>query len=66
MKTLADDVGAEYLLKRVEGMAAVHPLAAALKLSVAGMWPTQAAQQLGLGRSTAYRELNRVSLQCPL
>ncbi len=38
-------------------------VAAALKLVVAGLSPTQAAQQLGLGRSTVYRELNRASLQ---
>jgi DNA invertase Pin-like site-specific DNA recombinase len=41
-------------------------VAAALKLVVAGLSPTQAAQQLGLGRSTVYRELNRASLQRPL
>ncbi len=40
-------------------------VAAALKLVVAGLSPTQAAQQLWLGRSTVYRELNRASLQRP-
>ncbi len=38
-------------------------VAAALKLVVAGLSPTQAARQLGLGRSTVYREINRASLQ---
>jgi len=39
---------------------------AALKLVSAGLSPTQAARQLGLGRSTVYREINRASLQRPL
>ena len=38
-------------------------VAAALKLVVAGLSPTEAARQLGLGRSTVYREMNRASLQ---
>ena len=33
--------------------------AAALKLVAAGLSPTTAARQLGLGRSTVYRELRR-------
>jgi DNA invertase Pin-like site-specific DNA recombinase len=41
-------------------------IAAALKLVTAGLSPTQAAQQVGLGRSTVYCELNRASLQRPL
>jgi DNA invertase Pin-like site-specific DNA recombinase len=41
-------------------------IAAALKLVMAGLSPTQAAQQLGLGRSTVYREINRASFQHPL
>jgi len=35
-------------------------IAAALKLVSAGLSPTDAARQLGLGRSTVYRELSRV------
>jgi DNA invertase Pin-like site-specific DNA recombinase len=38
-------------------------IAAALKLVAAGLSPTAAAQQLGLGRSTFYREVNRAGLQ---
>jgi DNA invertase Pin-like site-specific DNA recombinase len=34
-------------------------IAAAIKLVKAGLPPTTAARQLGLGRSTVYRELNR-------
>ena len=34
-------------------------IAAALKLIAAGLSPTAAARQLGLGRSTVYREVNR-------
>ena len=34
-------------------------IAAALKLVAAGLSPTAAARQLGLGRSTVYREVNR-------
>lgn len=34
-------------------------IAAALKLVAAGLSPTLAARQLGLGRSTVYREVNR-------
>ncbi len=38
-------------------------IAAALKLVAAGLSPTAAAHQLGLGRSTIYREVNRAGLQ---
>ena len=38
-------------------------IAAALKLVSAGLSPTAAARQLGLGRSTVYREVNRNGLQ---
>ena len=38
-------------------------IAAALKLIVAGLSPTQAARQLGLGRSTVYREISRAGVQ---
>ena len=38
-------------------------IAAALKLVAAGLSPTAAARQLGLGRSTVYREINRAGLQ---
>jgi DNA invertase Pin-like site-specific DNA recombinase len=38
-------------------------VAAALKLVVAGLSPTQAARQLGLGRSTVYREVSRAGIQ---
>jgi DNA invertase Pin-like site-specific DNA recombinase len=41
----------------------VERVAAALKLVAAGLSPTDAASQLGLGRSTVYRELARVGLQ---
>jgi len=34
-------------------------IAAALKLVAAGLSPTAAVRQLGLGRSTVYREVNR-------
>ena len=34
-------------------------LSAALKLVAAGLSPTEAARQVGLGRSTVYREVNR-------
>ena len=34
-------------------------VAAALKLVAAGLSPTAAARQLGLGRSTVYREVSR-------
>ena len=37
--------------------------AAALKLVAAGLSPTAAAHQLGLGRSTVYREVNRACLR---
>ena len=38
-------------------------IAAALKLVSAGLSPTEAAGQLGLGRSTVYREINRACIQ---
>ena len=38
-------------------------IAAALKLVAAGLSPTAAARQLGLGRSTIYREVSRAGLQ---
>ena len=37
-------------------------IAAALKLVAAGLSPTAAARQLGLGRSTVYREVNRAGI----
>ena len=42
-------------------------IAAALKLVAAGLSPTDAARQLGLGRSTVYREVGRIgrSLNIP-
>jgi DNA invertase Pin-like site-specific DNA recombinase len=41
-------------------------VSAALKLVVAGLSPTNAARQTGLGRSTVYREVKRSGLQHPL
>lgn len=38
-------------------------VAAALKLVAAGLSPTAVAKQLGLGRSTVYREMGRAGLQ---
>src|ERR1700678_967845 len=38
-------------------------LNAALKLVAAGLSPTAAARQLGLGRSTVYREVSRAGVQ---
>ena len=38
---------------------------AALKLVEAGLSPTVAAKQLGLGRSTVYRELSLAGIQRP-
>jgi DNA invertase Pin-like site-specific DNA recombinase len=38
-------------------------IAAALKLVQAGLSPTAAAKQLGLGRSTVYRELSRTGIE---
>jgi DNA invertase Pin-like site-specific DNA recombinase len=38
-------------------------ITAALKLVEAGLSPTAAARQLGLGRSTVYREVNRAGVQ---
>ena len=38
-------------------------IAAALKLVAAGLSPTAAARQLGLGRSTVYREIGRAGFQ---
>ena len=38
-------------------------IAAALKLVEAGLSPTAAARQLGLGRSTVYREVHRSGLR---
>ncbi len=43
-------------MKRVE---------AAIKLSEAKTSPTEAARQLGLGRSTVYREMRRLGIQRP-
>ncbi len=45
-----------------------HPLdpdkvAAAIQLVKAGLSPTAAARQLGLGRSTVYREINRAGVE---
>ena len=40
-------------------------IAAALKLVAAGLSPTAAARQLGLGRSTVYREVKRAGVPCP-
>src|SRR3954453_14531891 len=37
---------------------------AALKLVAAGLSPTTAARQVGLGRSTVYRELRRIGADC--
>ena len=39
---------------------AQNRVSAALKLIAAGLSPTDAARQLGLGRSTVYREVGRV------
>jgi DNA invertase Pin-like site-specific DNA recombinase len=38
-------------------------IAAALSLVKAGLSPTAAAKQLGLGRSTVYREVNRADIE---
>ena len=38
-------------------------IAAAIKLVKAGLSPTAAARQLGLGRSTVYREVNRAGIE---
>ena len=38
-------------------------IAAAIKLVTAGLSPTAAAKQLGLGRSTVYREVNRAGIE---
>jgi len=38
-------------------------ITAALKLVAAGLSPTAAARQLGLGRSTVYREVSRAGIQ---
>jgi DNA invertase Pin-like site-specific DNA recombinase len=38
-------------------------ISAALKLVAAGLSPTNAAHQIGLGRSTVYREIRRTGLQ---
>jgi DNA invertase Pin-like site-specific DNA recombinase len=38
-------------------------IAAAIKLVTAGLSPTAAARQLGLGRSTVYREVNRAGIE---
>jgi DNA invertase Pin-like site-specific DNA recombinase len=38
-------------------------IAAALSLVKAGLSPTAAAKQLGLGRSTVYREVNRAGIE---
>jgi Homeodomain-like domain len=38
-------------------------IAAALKLVQAGLSPTVAARQLGLGRSTVYREISRTGIE---
>jgi DNA invertase Pin-like site-specific DNA recombinase len=40
-------------------------VAAALKLVAAGLSPTKAAEQLGLGRSTVYREVSRAGIEQP-
>lgn len=40
-------------------------IAAALKLVEAGLSPTAVAKQLGLGRSTVYREMNAASIRRP-
>jgi DNA invertase Pin-like site-specific DNA recombinase len=37
-------------------------IAAALKLAAAGLSPTAAARQLGLGQSTVYREVSRAGI----
>jgi DNA invertase Pin-like site-specific DNA recombinase len=44
----------------------VDQISAALKLVAAGLSPTNAAYQVGLGRSTVYREIKRTGLQRPL
>jgi IS30 family transposase len=41
-------------------------ISAALKLVAAGLSPTNAAHQVGLGHSTVYREIKRTGLQRPL
>jgi DNA invertase Pin-like site-specific DNA recombinase len=41
----------------------VDRISAALKLVAAGLSPTHAARQIGLGRSTVYREIKRTGLQ---
>ena len=41
----------------------VNRISAALKLVAAGLSPTAAAHQIGLGRSTVYREVNRAGIQ---
>jgi len=41
-------------------------ISAALKLVSAGLSPTNAARQIGLGRSTVYREIKRTGLQSAL
>ena len=38
-------------------------IVAAIKLVQAGLSPTAAAKQLGLGRSTVYREINRAGIE---
>jgi DNA invertase Pin-like site-specific DNA recombinase len=41
-------------------------IGAALKLVTAGLSPINAAHQIGLGRSTVYREIKRAGLQRPI
>ena len=55
-------------LPRTRGPSGSQPLdadkiAAALKLVQAGLSPTAAARQVGLGRSTVYRELGRTGAE---
>ena len=42
-----------------------HKATAALNLVTAGLSPTEAAQQLGLGRATVYREMARAGVRRP-
>jgi len=43
----------------------MNKVKAALKLVEAGLSPAEAAKQLGLGRSTVYREMSSAGLQRP-
>lgn len=61
MEEAVEDIGRLMRRREYDG----DKVSAALKLVAASVSPTEAARQLGIGRSTVYREMKRLGIARP-